>query len=686
MVHYKLNNELNGIELYFDGIFPNEKLRTKMKSLKLRWNPKKKCWYTKQYNEEGVKFIKEYCAKHGFEGVTNTKPKETITFKPVKRCCYSDLIENFYNENKNDFIEDMESIFKKEVKLELSQSQINAWADSFDVMQKTKLNPNISIIFEYILPYESGRRPDIILLTEEQLLVLEFKMKNEILNSDIDQVSAYVRDLKEYHYESRDKEILPLLVLTRSKGIHEKRGNVICVSSDLLQEVLDDIYQGPITQCDFEKWVLSKYEPLPTIVEAARNFMNKEDLPNIRRVNSTCIPQTIESLKNITNYAKNNKKHVIAFVTGVPGAGKTYLGLQYVYDITGVKSVYLSGNGPLVKVLTDALKSKTFVRNLHTVVNEYIYSGAPDFNDNIVVFDEGQRAWDVEQMQTKKNYDLSEPEVMVKLCEERLDWCVLLILVGEGQEIYNGENSGIGLWDHAISESQVDWEVICPPKLFSVFEKQNILDNVDNSSFDLTVSLRSHLSGTVSEFVNLLIDGEIEKAASLTNEIYGENYNMYCTRNLESAKEYCRNRYAEEPEKRFGLISSSKGRILKSYGMDNSYNGTKGTNFGKWFNAPFDDPKSCCALKQVVTEFGVQGLELDMPIIGWDNDMLWNGSEWKKFKANEDINSDANTYRRNSYRVLLTRGRDGFIIFVPPETELDSVYGLLLEVGIKELN
>ena len=154
MVHYKLNNELNGIELYFDGIFPSEKLRTKMKSLKLRWNPKKKCWYTKQYNEEGVKFIKDYCAKHGFEGITNTEPTETITFKPVKRCCYSDLIENFYKENKNKFIEDMESIFKKEVKLELSQSQINAWEDSFEVMQKTKLNPNISIIFEYILPYE----------------------------------------------------------------------------------------------------------------------------------------------------------------------------------------------------------------------------------------------------------------------------------------------------------------------------------------------------------------------------------------------------------------------------------------------------------------------------------------------------------------------------------------------------
>ena len=201
----------------------------------------------------------------------------------------------------------------------------------------------------------------------------------------------------------------------------------------------------------------------------------------------------------------------------------------------------------------------------------------------------------------------------------------------------------------------------------------------------MTVSLRSHLSGTVSEFVNYLMAGEIEKASKLSKEINKEDYSMYVTRDLEEAKDYCRQRYAKEPAKQFGLIASSKSQVLRKFDMMNDFKSTRKVNVAKWFNAPADDPQSCCALKDVVTELAIQGLELDMPIIGWETDMIWNGTEWEKFRKNEDENSDANTYRRNSYRVLLTRGRDGFIVFVPPVEKLDSVYELLLSVGITEL-
>ena len=214
--------------------------------------------------------------------------------------------------------------------------------------------------------------------------------------------------------------------------------------------------------------------------------MNNEPLPNIRRVNSTGIPQAIECLSEIAEDAKENNKHVIAFVTGVPGAGKTFLGLQYVYDICKdnglVNSVYLSGNGPLVEVLTDALKSKVFVKDLHTVVNEFLQHKALDFKKNIIVFDEGQRAWDVKQMAEKgKSRTESEPDVIVRLCEERLDWCVLLILVGEGQEIYKGENSGIEQWNNALNKGDKYWEVVCPDKLVSVFEEDQQIIELNNS-------------------------------------------------------------------------------------------------------------------------------------------------------------------------------------------------------------
>ena len=681
MVHYEINEQQNGIEIYFDG-FPGYPLINEMKSHKLRWNSKKKCWWTYQSNDEGVKFIKDYCAKN-----SEDNPDETITFdKMIKgRCCYVDSIANFKKETESDFINKLKSTFKKEHLVDLSDSQIHAWADSFRVMQNLNLNPNLNIIFEYVLPYESGRRPDIILLSNQQVIILEFKMKNEIKAEDLDQVKAYARDIKEYHYESRNMEVIPLLVLTKTSNLNEVKDNITCVSADNLQSVLDDILTEDITENDANYWIASKYEPLPTIVQAARTFMKNEPLPNIRRVNSAGIPQAIENLKNLTEYARDNQKHIIALVTGVPGAGKTYLGLQYVYDIEKAGSVYLSGNKPLVEVLTDALKSKNFVRNLHTVINEYRRTGAPDFDKNIIVFDEGQRAWDSKQMSAKHNENRSEPDIIIELCEKRLDWCVLLILVGEGQEIYYGENSGISLWDTALKNSKFDWQIACPQKLDSYFKDHKLLEDIDKESFDLTTSLRSHLSGTVSEFVNYLMEGEIDKASKLVPSIYKGGYEMYVTREIESAKDYCRQRYAKEPTKRFGLIASSQDKILKNYGMMNDYDSTKKIKVAKWFNAPANDPQSCCALKDTLKEFNIQGLELDMPIIGWETDMIWNGTEWEKFRKNQPKNSDMNTYRINSYRVLLTRGRDGFIVFVPAMKKLDDVYRLLLSVGIKEL-
>ena len=230
MVHYKIDDKQNKIELYFDG-FPGYPLINEMKSHKLRWNPTKKCWWAYQSNEEGVKFIKDYCTKNSEENID-----ETVTFdKMIKgRCCYVDTIANFNKENENDFINKVKSTFLEEHLVELSDSQINAWIDSFRVMQNLNLNPNLSIIFEYVLPYESGRRPDIILLSNNHVVILEFKMKNEAKYEDIDQVKAYARDIREYHYESRDKEVIPLLVLTRTTRLHEEINNITCVSGDML--------------------------------------------------------------------------------------------------------------------------------------------------------------------------------------------------------------------------------------------------------------------------------------------------------------------------------------------------------------------------------------------------------------------------------------------------------------------
>lgn len=611
-------------------------------------------------------------------------------------CCYANTLPAFLAEDKSAWISKMKDAFQHLLEMPLSDSQVRAWKDCFDVLQEqlppvAASHPNFDIVFEYCLPYESGRRPDVLLISKEQVIVLEFKQNFRVIHADIDQTAAYARDLREYHYESRNSHVSAILVLTHAdeqvSAIDITTGIMVAPRSTLA-DVISKVLNTENTKTDIAQWLNSRYEPLPTIVEAAKLFVKQEELPNIRRVNSTCIPQAIECLTEISAYAEANKKHVVAFVTGVPGAGKTFLGLKYVYDICKssehVNSVYLSGNGPLVSVLTQALHSSVFVKDLHKVVNQYLSNGAPDFHNNIVVFDEGQRAWDAHQMAAKRNTTKSEPDIMIELCAKRLEWCVLLVLVGEGQEIHNGENSGIVQWNAAIDKSDIDWEIICPDKLLNVFPSKKIIKNENRSALNLSMSLRTHLAGDVSKFANALVDGDIALARSLSEGILKQGFGMYVTRNLNHAKRYLRERYQDEPTKRYGMIASSKGRLLRQWGMDNSFQGALGIFYvGKWFNAEPYDPKSCCALETVATEFSCQGLEIDMPLIGWDNDMLWNGSNWAKFKQTEAEDSDVNTYRKNSYRVLLTRGRDGFVIYVPPVAEMDPVYTVLLDAGIK---
>ena len=273
----------------------------------------------------------------------------------MKRYCYANSVENFLNENKNNWLKIMENKFRENYNLELGELQIKAWDDSFEQLKKIlvkieEIKKNFNIIFEYELPYEGGRRIDVIILSNEKVFILEFKMKKNFLVEDIDQTVAYFRDIQEYHFESRNKKIIPILVLTKSENKKPRRKKSITICSiNYLSEVIQRIVtkENKMNGKNLKNWIYSKYEPLPTIIEAARAIMKNEELPNIRRVNSTRIPAAIENLKNITINAQKNKKHVLVFVTGVPGAGKTYLGLQYVYDIfeiiKGLKSVYLSG-------------------------------------------------------------------------------------------------------------------------------------------------------------------------------------------------------------------------------------------------------------------------------------------------------------------------------------------------------
>lgn len=271
----------------------------------------------------------------------------------------------------------------------------------------------------------------------------------------------------------------------------------------------------------------------------------------------------------------------------------------------------------------------------------------------------------------------SEPELIINIADSIPNWAVFLGLIGEGQEIHKGEDGGIQQWRNAIMNSNNKWKVVCPSKLANIFQNIAKVEVIVKDELNLNVTLRYHLVEDVSIWVNELLNGNIKKANALSPKIKKQGFKMYVTRYLDKAKNYCSKRYSNDEEKRYGLIASSKAQILPKFGVDNSYVTTKNLDVGAWFNNKPNNEFSCCQMKSVATEFVCQGLELDMPIICWGDDMIWDKTRWK-------INVE-NKFRINSYRVLLTCGRDGFIIFVPDHKNLDGVYKALVYAGVESL-
>jgi hypothetical protein len=329
-----------------------------------------------------------------------------------------------------------------------------------------------------------------------------------------------------------------------------------------------------------------------------------------------------------------------------------------------------------------------FVKDLHRVVLAYGKQARLP-RENILVFDEAQRAWDHDHVERKHGISKSEPDLLVGIGERVPDWCVLVGLVGGGQEIHTGEEAGMDQWAAAISDANASlpWSVWCADKLRDTFEGFEVSCD---ERLDLTVSLRSRRAEVLHAWVAEVIDGSapaLTSAARKATTIQAQGFPMYLTRNLDDAKRYATWRYREEPEKRYGLVASSHAKVLPKHGVDNGFQATNRLmNFGRWYNAPRDDERSCCALRIPVTEFGCQGLELDLPIVCWGEDMRWTGADWLLTPIRRKVpQEDPQQLLRNAYRVLLTRGRDGFVVWLPPDERLDQTEVALLAAGLKPL-
>ena len=606
---------------------------------------------------------------------------------------WSGSVKSFLEHPKSVVESSLEEHLNGLLGMNASKSQVEAWLEEIDVLKQSFRDLAVartdsldwSIILEFELPLEGGRRPDVIILGPDRIFVLEFKQDSVLQRSSLDQVAAYARDLSEYHSKSHGIEVIPFLIPTKTKDKSESRDVVKVLSPDKIASTLDGF---PIAKIiDLQDWLEGEYAPLPTLIAAAKMIFSNERLPAIKRAESYGVAKAVIRLKEIAASSLQNSERSLAFVSGVPGAGKTLVGLQFVYDESDQSSqaIFLSGNGPLVEVLRDALKSKAFVRDLHAFIKSY-GTTAKIPKQNIIVFDEAQRAWDASHMMIKKAVEFSEPELLISIGERIPGWATLVGLIGHGQEIHTGEEAGISGWfdalksDHAIS----DWKVYAPPRFADAFPGKTVIEYPE---LDLNHTLRSKQAEHLHLWVENLLAGKFADASIYAQKIWLQNFPIFITRNLDEAKEYVTTRFEGEKSKRYGILASSKDRILPEYGNKNGFQDTKRVKNAKWYNEDLGTKGSCCNMEEVVTEFGCQGLELDMAIVAWGNDFTWTGKSWELRKMRTRIPQvDPHQLRLNSYRVLLTRSREGIIVFIPPITEFDLTEQAFLAGGARILD
>ncbi len=602
-----------------------------------------------------------------------------------------------------------------------NDSHQTAWVDTLKIMQKNlvdiKLLQSSSadwfIVFEFELPRERGRRPDVILLTDTAMFVLEFKGYAYIETGHVDQVRAYVRDLVAYHSTTGayNGAVVPILVLARGQNIRLAQGTVQIVSGNFLADVISTLHaRCHVKNHSIPVWLTGEYQPLPSLVEAARIIFRHEPFPQIKTAASSGINDALEYAMTVAKQAEAKHERHILFLTGVPGAGKTLVGIRFVYEYTAQQqggthdAVMLSGNGPLVKVLQHALKNRVFVQDVHGFLKEYTRPNAKLPHEHIVIYDEAQRAWDAARSAEKRNTTRSEPDDFLIIGSKQTDWAMMIALIGQGQEIHLGEEAGLSQWDDALAfvheHYGTRWIAHAPPRLGTVFP--SAVDVIQNPHLDLDVSLRAHVAADVQNWVALLLnqtiarlveDGPTAAMLSTLPQLHSyaqamttQGYSLYITRELTTAKAYATTRYADAPDKRYGLVASSKAKCLMQFGVPNEFQVNRMLREGPWFNDDADSLHSCRQMTSVATEFQCQGLELDMPIVCWGDDVWYADGAWQTSVSSRSHARDPRKLRLNAYRVLLSRGRDGMIIYVPPIPLLNETYHLLFQAGCRPLD
>lgn len=662
--------------------------------------------------------------------------------KRISRAMYAASLCDFFKESED-------SILGKLLQAggNVEQTQTRAWVQQIGIIKALSLPDHLAkishIYFEMTVP-RLGRRADVVLLIDHVMFILEFKVgEKSISRHALDQVWDYALDFKHFHDASHGICIVPVLVATEAatqvinieKTLHDDGlAKPLGVASSQIAEVIDAGLMGlKGSTIDVAMWEGGRYLPTPTIVEAARALYAGHAVEDISRSDAGAInlAMTSKAVDRVIESSKLKNRKSICFVTGVPGAGKTLVGLDVANRHMDTKSetysVFLSGNGPLVAVMREALvrdrvaiekdngvritkvearkKVDAFIQNVHHFRDEYLRDeGAPP--EHVVLFDEAQRAWNIEQtsafMKQKKGmleFSYSEPEFLISCLDRHQDWSVVVCLVGSGQEINTGEG-GISEWFEALDRRFKDWDIYLSPRLAEaeydggeVFRRVLSRENTyQDERLHLATSMRSFRAESLSCFVRQVLSLE-EEAAKQTLAGLQERYPIRLTRDLVKAKAWMREQ--ARGSERYGIVVSSQAERLKPHAIDVRVK----VDPVKWFLDGKDDTRSSYYLEDVATEFQVQGLELDWACVVWDGDLRFSRDGWAhhQFRGtrwNKINKPERQRYLKNAYRVLMTRARQGMVLVVPEGSDedptrapsfYDPTYNYLRSLGIQEI-
>ena len=686
----------------------------------------------------------------------------------AQRYYYSDSITDFLSRSTNEIVGDLTLASQHDINGETAQS----WVEEIDTLREAleAYSGRGSLYFEYNIP-RMGRRADVIVLIDGIVFVVEYKTAEQRFTREaMVQVWDYALDLKNFQEGCLDRILIPILVAPKEKDSHchltlkhfeDMVYEPLMVNRKKLPKMFGAVLEGVVykdkpTLSD-DQWAKSGYSPTPTIIEAAIALYEENTVEEITKHGGD-IDKASEELCHIIDHCREKKRKAICFITGVPGAGKTLIGLNTAIDQfnRGEKAVYLSGNFPLVEVLQEALtrdyvrrdkirakaekrkactkaeaksKVKAFIQMIHHYRDLYLegtevkdgkivpiegyFQSHTDKAyipvEHVAIFDEAQRAWTQAElkrfMREKKgikDFPYSEPEYLISCMDRQTDWGLVVCLVGNGQAINKGE-AGLKEWIESVHRSYPSWDVYMSDYLVTSNDvsKEDLTlihrQLIAKEELHLTMSMRSFRSEKVSLFVNQLLDLQKEEATATLCEL--EKYPIVLTRSLDTAKQWLRS-HARGSE-RFGLLASSKAERLKAIGINVRYQ----PDFVHWFLEDDSDIRSSNCLEDTLTEFKVQGLEIDWACVTWDADlrlskdgMSWlhfqlrSGTQWQKI--NKETNKE---YQINAYRVLLTRARQGMVIVVPngdnsvPPDETrkpewyDGIYNYLKAIGLKEI-